>query len=177
MTHLKNLLWNDSKKCLQMMDLSFFMVWSHLNDRPPASSSLTPLCLPHSSPSLISPSSVLNYPTVLLFSRGGLCWRSAEELSCAVCFFFFFFSSLHSFPQPRSKENKGGRSRRKGREGSYHPTGSSDKGELTEARVMERRTGHIKLPTRKKIRQNGQMDKGADRRKTDILRIHQRCLA
>ena len=54
------------------------------------------------------------------------------------------------------------------------PGGASAKGGPTKARVMERRTGHIKLPTRKKIRQKGQMDKGAGRRKTDILRIRQR---
>lgn len=93
---------------------------------------------------------------------------------------FFFSSSPPSthFRSPGVKKTREeGAGEKGGREGSYHPTGSSDKGELTEARVMERRTGHIKLPTRKKIRQNGQMDKGADRRKTDILRIHQRCLA
>lgn len=37
--------------------------------------------------SLISLSSVLNYSLVLLFSRGGPCWRSTQEWSCAVGYF------------------------------------------------------------------------------------------
>lgn len=116
----------------------------HLHPTPLLS---TPLSSPHLPPSLISPSSVLSYPAVLLFSRGGRCWRSSEELSCAVC---FFSPSLPSLPQPRRKGNKGGRSRRRGRE-AIIPEGPWRKAGQ-QRHVMERRMGHIKLPTKKKKR-------------------------
>lgn len=68
-------------------------------------------------------------------------------------FFFFFIppaSPSPHFPQPRRKGNEGGRSRRRGRE-AIIPEGAMEKGKPTKTCVMERRMGHIKLPTRKRL--------------------------
>lgn len=101
---------------------------------------------------------------LLSFSRGGRCGRSAEGSPCAVCFpppFFPPFSLPPSprLPQPRRKGNEGGR-RQEEREGSYRPGGASEKGGPTKARVMERRVGHIKLPTRKRLDRRDRWIKG-----------------
>lgn len=139
----------------------------HLHPTPLLS---TPLSFPHLPPSLISPSSVLSYHAVLLSSRGGLCWRSSEELSCAVC--FFSPSSPH-FRSPGEKETR--------EEGA-----GGEGGKLSSQRGLGERQANKDMWWRgewdtlnfqqqqKKIRQKGQMDKGADRRKTNILHIHQR---
>lgn len=138
--------------------LSEFWTFFTCTSTPPTSPSLIPL-----HPSL-APSSVLNYPAVLSFSRGSRCWRSAEGSPCAVCFpppFFPPFSLPLSprLPQPRRKGNEGGR-RQEEREGSYRPGGASEKGGPTKARVMERRVGHIKLPTRKRLDRRDRWIKG-----------------
>lgn len=85
---------------------------------PTASFQPLSLSLPHSYPSLISPSSVLNYPAILLFSRGGWCWRSAEELSCAVCFTPSLLPPLTSAAQEKTNRGEEGA----GGEGGKLPT-------------------------------------------------------
>lgn len=66
----------------------------------------------------------------------GQCWCSSEELSCAV--FFLNSPTNHFTSQPRSKGNEGGRTRRRGREGRYHPRGGPWRNAGQQRHVMER---------------------------------------